>query len=175
MKNVIRKPLLFLIMASLLTLSGAGAAQKMQKTAAHKPEPEANEDEKFSLTFKNVIGNWSLKYSGNYGYYFSLSKSYRAIVIIYLHTQALVFKGVYTIDEKNKLKINISELKDEPRVSGINLYKGFLKAKSSYFLFDGYKLKKQNKENLYLEPRSIIIDGNNSEGYFEPLIKLAKT
>ncbi len=37
------------------------------------------------------------------------------------------------------------------------------------------KLKKNNKDNLYLEPRSIIIDGNNSEGYFEPRIKLAKT
>jgi hypothetical protein len=164
-----------MIVTCVLAAPGPGTAQKMQKPAYTNPEPDPKEDEKIPLNFKNVIGNWSLKYTGNYGYYFSLSRNYRAIVIIYLNSQALVFKGVYTIDEKNKLKINISEMKDEPRVAGINLYKGFLKAKSSYFLFDGYKLKKNNKDNLCLEPRSIIIDGNNSEGYFEPSIKLTKT
>ena len=163
-----------LLILYILTPSGLGIDQKKQTAPSKQSEPEPAEEVKIPLSFKNVIGNWSLKYSGNYGYYFSLSKNYRAIVIIYLNTQSLIFKGVYTIDEKNTLKINISELKDEPRVTGINLYAGFVKAKSSYFLFDGYKIKKNNKDNLYLEPRSIIIDGNNSEGYFEPSIKLTK-
>ncbi len=125
------------------------------------------------LSFKSVIGTWSLKYSGNYGYTFSLSQSYRATVILYLNMEILTFRGVYTIEDGNKLRININEMKDEHRGGGRN--KGFVKAKSSYFLFGGYKSRKSGRETLYLRPMAIIIDGNNSEGYFEPLIKLAKS
>jgi hypothetical protein len=163
-----------IIIYFMLTLPGTGTTPLKRNSAHLQPEQDVKEETKIPLTFKNVIGNWSLKYSGNYGYHFSLSPSYRAIVIIYLNTQAFIFKGVYTIDEKNKLKINISEMKDEPRVTGINLYSGFVKAKSSYFLFSGYKIKINKKDSMYLEPRSIIIDGNNSEGYFEPVLKLTK-
>ena len=162
-----------LLLSCLLVLSALGI-EKKQTPSSIRTETGSAEQEKAPLSFKNVIGNWSLKYSGNYGYYFSLSKNYRAIVVIYLNTQSLIFKGVYTIDEKNRLKINVSEMKDEPRVTGINLFTGFVKAKSSYFLFDGYRIRINNKDTLYLEPRSIIIDGNNSEGYFEPSIKLIK-
>jgi hypothetical protein len=174
MRKFIASMVYTLLILYILTPSGWGIDQKKQSAQPLKSEPGPSEDVKMPLSFKNVIGNWSLQYSGNYGYYFSLSKNYRAIVIIYLNTQSLIFKGVYTIDEKNKLKINISELKDEPRITGINLYTGYIKAKSSYFIFDGYKIRKNNKDSLYLEPRSIIIDGNNSEGYFEPSLKLTK-
>ncbi len=135
--------------------------------AAEKTESE------IPLSFKSVIGTWSLKYSGNYGYTFSLNPSYRATVVLYLNMEILTFRGVYTIEEGNKLRININEMKDEHRGGGRS--KGFVKAKSSYFLFGGYKTRKNGKETLYLRPLAIIIDGNNSEGYFEPLIKLAKS
>ncbi len=130
-------------------------------------------DEELPLTFKNIIGNWTLKYSGNYGYTFNFYSNYRALVVLYLNMETLIFKGVYTIEEGNKLKINIYEMKEEHRAAGTK--KGFVKAKSSYFLFGGHKTLKNRKETLYLRPLSIIIDGNNSEGYFEPLIKLAKS
>ena len=132
----------------------------------------AQEDAGTPLNFKNVVGTWSLKYSGNYGYQFSFYANYRALVILYLNNETLVFKGVYTIDDGNKLKINIYEMKDERNGGFSN--KGFIKAKSSYFLFSGYQTAKQGKTTMFLRPRSIIIDGNNSEGYFEPLLKLAK-
>lgn len=135
--------------------------------------PAGNSEAGIPLSFKNVIGTWSLKYSGNYGYTFSLHSSYKAIVILYLNMETLIFRGVYTIEEGNKLRININEMKDEHRGGGSR--KGFVKAKSSYFLFGGYKTSKSGRETLYLRPLSIIIDGNNSEGYFEPLIKLAKS
>jgi len=90
-----------------------------------------------------------------------------------MNMETLIFKGVYTIEEGNKLKINIYEMKEEHRAAGTK--KGFVKAKSSYFLFGGHKIKKNRKETLLLRPLAIIIDGNNSEGYFEPLIKLAKS
>ena len=130
-------------------------------------------DEKIPLTFKSVIGNWTLKYSGNYGYNFSFYSNYRALVVLYLNMETLIFKGVYTIEDGNKLKINIYEMKEEHRAGCIK--KGFVKAKSSYFLFSGHKIRKNGKETLNLRPLAIIIDGNNSEGYFEPLIKLAKS
>lgn len=130
------------------------------------------DDARIPLTFKNVVGTWALKYSGNYGYQFSLYANYRALVILYLNMETLVFKGVYTIDEGNKLKINIYEMKEERR-SGPQS-RGFVKAKSSYFLFSGYQTVKQGRTTLFLRPRAIIIDGNNSEGYFEPQLKLAK-
>jgi hypothetical protein len=132
----------------------------------------AQEDTRIPLTFKNVVGTWALKYSGNYGYQFSFYANYRALVILYLNMETLVFKGVYTLDEGNKLKINIYEMKDERR-AGVPS-KGFVKAKSSYFLFSGYETARQGRTTLFLRPRAIIIDGNNSEGYFEPLLKLAK-
>lgn len=132
------------------------------------------EEIKSPITFKSIIGNWSLKYSGNYGYYFSLSSSYRALIIIYASTQSFVFRGVYTIEEKGRLKVSISEMKNEPSVTGINLYRGFVKAKSSYFLFNGYRATKNREEHLYLRPAAVIIDGNPSEGFFEPQMKLTK-
>jgi hypothetical protein len=63
-------------------------------------------------------------------------------------------------------------MKDERRAGLPN--KGFVKAKSSYFLFSGYLTARQGRATMFLRPRAIIIDGNNSEGYFEPLLKLAK-
>ena len=132
-----------------------------------------NPDEQIPLSFKSVIGTWSLKYSGNYGYTFSLNPSYRATVVLYLNMETLTFRGIYTIEDGSKLRININEMKDEYRGGGSS--KGFVKVKSSYFLFGGYKTRKGGRESLYLRPLAIIIDGNNSEGYFEPLIKLAKS
>jgi len=161
------------ITASALLFAGDTAFKPGVTVAVNSARAEARNDGELPLTFKNVIGNWTLKYSGNYGYTFSFYSNYRALVVLYLNMETLIFKGVYTIEEGNKLKINIYEMKEEHRAAGTK--KGFVKAKSSYFLFGGHTIKKNRKETLYLRPRAIIIDGNNSEGYFEPLIKLTKS
>lgn len=148
-------------------ITGNGTMVTGQKASAAD-----NSASEMPLSFKSVIGTWSLKYSGNYGYTFSLNPSYRATVVLFLNMEILTFRGVYTIEDGNKLRININEMKDEHRGGGRN--RGFVKAKSSYFLFGGYKSGKSGRETLYLKPLAIIIDGNNSEGYFEPLLKLAK-
>jgi len=153
-----------LITVILLTNAAAAADSKHAVTGGDDTTP---------LSFKSVIGTWTLKYSGNYGYTFSLHANYRAMVALYLNRETIVFKGVYTIEDGNKLKINIYEMKDEHR--NMRNRKGFVKAKSSYFLFDGHRVRKGGRDSLHLRPLAIIIDGNNSEGYFEPLIKLAKT
>lgn len=140
--------------------------------AVSTAQTAAQDDKRIPLTFKNIVGTWALKYSGNFGYQFSFYANYRAMVILYLNMETLVFKGVYTIEDDGRLKINIVEWKEERRAGSPG--RGFIKAKSSYFLFNGYETVKQGRTTLFLKPRAIIIDGNNSEGYFEPLLKLAK-
>jgi hypothetical protein len=163
-----------IVIASSAGLFGNDPIMKPGFLVAVNNARAANQaDEEIPLTFKSIIGNWTLKYSGNYGYNFSFYSNYRALVVLYLNMETLIFKGIYTIEDGNKLKINIYEMKEEHRAGGIK--KGFVKAKSSYFLFGGHKIRKNGKETLNLRPLAIIIDGNNSEGYFEPLIKLAKS
>jgi hypothetical protein len=173
MKKSVYSAILALLITIISPSSGFHECPDYRPSSAYA----ANTDEttEIPLSFKSIIGTWSLKYSGNYGYTFSFYPNYRALVVLYLNNEALVFKGVYTIEDKNKLKINISEMKNEHHTSGINMYKGFVKAQSSYFMFGGYKVKKSGRETLILKPLAIIIDGNNSEGYFEPLMKLAKS
>jgi len=126
------------------------------------------------ITFKNVPGTWALMYENSYGYSFKLGKNYKAVVILYLSTASLIFKGVYTIEENNVLRINISEMKREEKVKGLNTWGGFKKAKASYFLFQSRIILDGGKKYMEVRPAKISIDGNDSGGYFEPLIKLAR-
>lgn len=126
------------------------------------------------IDFKNIGGSWVLMYDNNYGYSFKLGKNYKAVVILYLSTASVIFKGVYTIEDKNILRINISEMKREEKVKGLNTGSGFKKAKSSYFLFQSRIVNDNGKKFLEIRPARISIDGNDSDGYFEPLIKLPK-
>jgi len=122
------------------------------------------------IDFGDLHGTWRLFYRGNYGYEFSFNRSYRANCVIYLQGSTLHFRGVYTIDEKRNLRINVSEMKhQEAGQPG-----GFTPISTSYFIFGAQRLKQAGKDYLELRPLTIIINGNNSEGYFEPVIKLAK-
>lgn len=123
------------------------------------------------INFRNISGTWSLMYDNNYGYSFRLGKNYRAVVTLYLNTDRVIFKGVYTIEEKNLLRINISEMKREEKGGSVGAFK---KAKSSYFLFQSRIVQDNGKSFLEVRPVRISIDGNDSDGYFEPLIKLEK-
>ena len=126
------------------------------------------------INFETISGTWELKYANNYGYTFRFYKNYRSIVILYLNNHALVFKGVYTFEGSNLVRINIYEMKKSKRLSGINLRSGFIKAKSSFFKFSIHLKEKNRKKILSISPRNITIDGNNSDGYFEPVIKLKR-
>jgi hypothetical protein len=122
------------------------------------------------LTFSDFHGTWRLMYRGNYGYEFSFNKSYRAYCAIYLQDRTIFFRGVYTLDEKNNLRINVSEMQN--RESG---QPGrFTPISSSYFIFGASRYKAGGRDFLEIRPLTIIINGNSSEGYFEPVIKLVK-
>ncbi len=124
------------------------------------------------VTFRNISGVWQLRYSNNYGYEFRLYKNYRAVVIIFLSESSLVFRGVYTIEDGSALRVNLSEMKRVDGIKNINVSSNFVKTKSSYFIFSASGNKAEKK--LLLRPKKIYIDGNDSEGYFEPVLALKK-
>ncbi len=126
------------------------------------------------LNFDTIKGNWDLKYGDNYGYSFRLGKNYRAVVILYLNCNSILFKGIYTIEKDDILRINISEMKREESVNKINTTRGFTQVKSSYFLFNTRIFEKTGKTIMELRPVRILIDDNSSDGYFEPLVRLTK-
>lgn len=125
------------------------------------------------VNFKNINGTWSLFYGNNYGYTFKFYKNYRAIVILYLNNASIVFKGIYNVENPESMTINVSEMKRENKTKDINLRSGFNKAKSSQFIFNT-KILQGNDRKKYMElrPQRINIDGTDSEGFFEPYIKL---
>ena len=129
-------------------------------------------DDSLPVNFKNLSGNWNLLYGNNYGYNFKFYKNYRAVVILYLNSNSIIFKGVYNIESSDSIRINISEMKREESVKNIDLKGGFVKAKSSHFIFNMRITSNGGKKNLELSPQKIFIDGSDSEGYFEPYIKL---
>lgn len=126
------------------------------------------------LNFNTIKGNWDLKYGADYGYSFRLGNNYRAVVILYLSSSSVIFRGVYTIEQDDLIRINISEMKREDRVKGINTTSGFTDVKSSYFVFHSRLFEKDKKTFMELRPVRIFIDDNSSDGYFEPLIRLVK-
>jgi len=168
----------FFFLAAVL-LCAPGCTQN-NETDSDKEEKQQNEldAEKVMpaqpVTFETISGTWELKYPNNYGYTFRFFKNYRSIVILYLNNHALVFKGVYTFEGSNLVRINIYEMKKSRRLSGINLHSGFVKAKSSFFKFSVELRERKKNKLLLVRPRNITIDGNNSDGYFEPLIKLKR-
>lgn len=164
--------------SALVCLMGLSATHEVWVDARPAPtraaSPYASDENETPLTFKNVIGTWACAYPGSYGYRFSFDANYRALVIVYLNSSAVIFRGIYTIEQGGRIRINISDMKNEPRTAGLNLSSGFSRTKSSYFLFSGSIVRKNNRLAMHLRPYSIIIDGNSSEGYFEPLMKLSK-
>lgn len=128
----------------------------------------------YALQFSDIHGRWQLLYRGNYGYEFRFYKNYQAICIIYMQTDAVVFKGVYTFENPQTIRININQMKNADNCCDVNTTTGFTQVKSSYFLFNASITTKNSKKMLELKPLSIVIDGINSEGYFEPVIVLQR-
>ncbi len=175
-KNSLILAMPFCLIVSLSIISctpGDSGGPENEATITQTTVPDDHEKTR-SVTFEQITGTWKLMYRGNYGYEFRFYPSYKAIIILYLRTESLLFKGVYTIETDNIVRININEMKRERRISGFSLSHGFAEAKSSYFQFDGSLAGKKNAPKLILKPVRIIIDGNSSDGYFEPVIKLGK-
>lgn len=122
----------------------------------------------------DLIGTWRLMYRGHYGYTFRFYRNYRALCILHLRINALIFKGVYTVEGGNRIRININGMKNEQNPSRPNLKKNFVKTSSSYFIFQGTLHRSENRMKLLMQPVSIVIDGMSSAGYFEPSFELVK-
>jgi predicted RecB family nuclease len=127
------------------------------------------------VTFDSIVGRWYLMYPESLGYEMQFYKNYRALVVLYLQNHALLFKGVYTLlEEENRVRINIYEMKRSESVTALNKGSGFTEAKSSYFLFQCGTTGQKQERRLVVRPLEIIIDGNDSDGFFEPVLRLKK-
>jgi hypothetical protein len=121
-----------------------------------------------SMTLQNLIGHWQ-----GPNYIFTMNSSYKATVVIMANRyESFVFNGVYTLEKDSILRININEMKS-CAPGEVYSKRGFTKTASSRFLFSA-ELKTDKTKTLLLKPKEIIIDGNNSDGYFEPLLTLTK-
>lgn len=121
----------------------------------------------FALTLSDCYGRWQ-----NGIYTFTFNKNYTASVIIGINPrESIVFSGVFNVEKDNLVRINISEMKQCPRGAAFSR-SGFSKTASSHFIFA--LDPRADKRTLVVRPRTITIDGNNGEGYFEPEIILKR-
>lgn len=142
------------------------------KTDRNTEKQTALKQEKTAITHEQLSGDWKMVYGGNYGYEFRFKSDHKTIIILFLNEQTIIFKGVCTIDENNMLIFSISEIKNEENTGQLNTASGFTATKGSKFLFNA-EIKDRGKI-LVLKPISIVIDNSNSDGYFEPVMKLNK-
>jgi len=134
-----------------------------------------NGENSLPLQLNNLWGNWTLLYENDYGYDFKFYKDNKAVIILYLNTNSIIFRGTYSIENDSTLIINLSEIKNEEKTKNLNLKNNFVKVESSYFVFNARIATESNKKNLELRPKKIVIDANDSKGYFEPFFKLKYT
>lgn len=139
-----------IILSVLMNLMACGDQKNEEKAPLPVKEEKIEEKNEpaVPITFEAISGSWELKYPNHYGYTFKFYKNYRAVIILYLNNHSLVFKGVYTFEGKNMVRINIYEMKKSRKTSGINMSSGFVKAKSSYFIFTA-NLKKRGRVNSF--------------------------
>jgi len=177
MFNKIRISLLIyiIIMALIIACGGdeKGEIANEEEKDDYQPEKVVSSDI-IPVTFNSIKGNWGLRYGDNYGYSFRLGNNYKAVVILYLNSSSLIFKGVYTLENGDNLRINVSGMKREERITGLNLNSGYVDVKSSYFIFHSRLFERGGKTFMELRPVKIFIDHNSSEGFFEPLVRLTK-
>lgn len=126
------------------------------------------------IQLARFLGTWRLLYKGNYGYTFQFHKNYRSVCIIHLNTSAVVFKGIYTLEDDKTVRINIYEMKNDCNARRPSTGTGFTKTLSTYFIFRAAFSGPKNAPVLLLSPSRTVIDGRSSEGYFEPEIRLAR-
>ena len=124
-------------------------------------------DEEFLLEYSELLGQWELKYQQNYGYEFIFSDDYNAEITLNLNTAIIKFKGKFLLEDGHRIRIFLSEMMQKDEITHGNI----VPVKDSYFLFNGRIIE---SETLVLNPIRVITQGRNSDGYFEPQIRLKK-
>ncbi|MDR3238097.1 MAG: hypothetical protein LBT84_06310 [Spirochaetia bacterium] len=160
------------LLACSMFFSCGGAEEPRPDEKAEIAVPEETPGE--PVTFSSINGQWYLMYPEDLGYELQFYKNFRSLIILYLGNHALLFKGVYNIEDGGRVRINIYEMKRSESAKGFNRTGGFIKAKSSYFLLQCHTVGQKQEQRLIVRPVKIVIDGNNSDGYLEPVLRLKK-
>jgi hypothetical protein len=177
MDKYIRHTLIIaLFLISTFTSCGSETGtEKPEKKDPYETGIEEKSKEKEIITplvLSDIQGVWELKYGTGYGYNFRFYKNFKSLIVLYLKKSSIVFKGVYTLEETNSVRVNIIEMKFAGSSKAIFSPAGFTKTKQSYFIFKGHQKERDGKKIFVMKPEKIFIDGKSSHGYFEPRIKL---
>jgi hypothetical protein len=171
MKRLLPIPLALVVMLCLCSCGKKKSPKTSSLDNAGIEEPAPAKDTSKPVTMQDLPGTWTLRYPQNYGYTFRFYPSYKALVIIYLNNHSLVFKGVYSIKNDSQLLVNIIAMKRVSGKQGIYSNRGFKSTRNSQFMFQSYFSK---KKQLVLKVKKSMIDGSDSNGYFEKHIALRK-
>lgn len=167
-----------LIFAGILFFGCAPSNDDVEKGVDHEtlqlPETEELEAPSVPLDYELLAGTWRLRYPGGFGYDFRFGKSYQSVIVVYTSSFALVFRGVTKITAADMVRINVYGMKRVDSGRGIYSESGLTRVKSSYFDFRIVTGDRNGKEVITVVPVKLIIDGNDSQGYFEPRFTLQK-
>lgn len=126
------------------------------------------------LDVSRLYGTWRLLYQGGYGYTFRFQKNYQSSCVIHLNTSAVIFKGIYTAEGDDAIRIQIYEMKNDVNAISPSFGSGFTKTSSTHFIFRASLSGTPKTPVLVLWPTRTVIDRRFSEGYFEPEIRLMR-
>ena len=132
------------------------------------------DDQASLLDYSELSGKWMLKYPQNYGYEFIFSDDYSAEITLYLNTTIIRFRGRFLLEDGSRIRITVLEMMQRDEIAVHEKNYNFMPVNNSYFLFRGQILKDSKHRTLVLNPMRIITEGKDSEGFFEPQIRLRK-
>ncbi len=173
---VMQKKALILLLSVICLFSCSDSSLNTDSSPDMSKEVQipAPEEPASPLTAADLAGIWVLDYGHSLGYEFRFYKNYRAVIILYLGNHALLFKGIYILEDGNRLRVNVSDMKRSSKVRNVSTSGGFVKAKSSWFLMKCAVSGEGKDRKLTVRPVQTVIDGSSSEGYLEPVLKLKK-
>jgi hypothetical protein len=133
-----------------------------------------SEEKSLLLDYSELFGKWELKYPQNYGYEFIFLDDYSAEITLHLNTAIIKFKGKFSLEDNYQIRIILLEMMQKDEITVHEKKYNFTPVRDSYFLFKGKIVRDSKPKTLVLNPIKIITEGRDSEGYFEPQIRLKK-
>jgi hypothetical protein len=126
------------------------------------------------LDYSELLGKWTLAYPQNYGYEFTFLDDYNAEITLHLNDVIIKFKGKFSLEDSYRIRVTLFEMMQKDEITVLEKKYSFTPVRDSYFLFKGKMVRDSNPKTLILNPIKIITEGRDSEGYFEPQIRLKK-
>jgi hypothetical protein len=120
------------------------------------------------IAVENLLGHWENIYNNGLGYEFTFKKEGRDTkgeITIHLHDESLKFFGEVLFSQ-NQLLMTV--LKISRKSSAGKEWTRPYSVTQSKFIFNVKKHDKSSDKGLRMEPLTVLIEGRDTIGYFEP-------